>query len=139
MAFLTTRVKLPDIDDWKKLVRLVHYLHSMVDLVLTLSADEKIVNKWWVHGLFAVHPNMRGHSGGCMSLGAGVIAPGSHKQKLNVRSSTESELVAVDVYLVDEQFLACPGHGGAEQDFLPRQPELNFVGQEWLCETHETP
>ena len=34
-----------------------------------------------------------------MSLGAGVIAPGSHKQKLNTRSSTESELVAVDDYM----------------------------------------
>ena len=99
VAFLTTRVKSPDVDDWKKLIRLIRYLRGTPELALTLRVDKEIVVRWWVDGSFAVHPNMRGHSGGCMSLGAGVIAPGSNKQKLNTRSSTESELVAVDDFM----------------------------------------
>ncbi len=39
---------------------------------------------------------MKGHSGGTMTLGKGAIQSLSTKQKLNTRSSTECELVAVD-------------------------------------------
>jgi hypothetical protein len=39
---------------------------------------------------------MRGHTGGGLSLGRGFPIVSSSKQKLNTRSSTESELVAVD-------------------------------------------
>jgi hypothetical protein len=47
---------------------------------------------------FAVHPNMRGHSGsgGALTLGLGFPISSSGKQKLNTRSSTESKLVGVD-------------------------------------------
>ena len=51
---------------------------------------------WYVDAAFAVHPNMRGHSGGAMTLGIGFPISSSSKQKLNTRSSTESELVGVD-------------------------------------------
>ena len=46
IAFLTTRVKEPDEDDWKKLVRALKYLKDTIDLVLTLSADNMSVVKW---------------------------------------------------------------------------------------------
>jgi hypothetical protein len=39
---------------------------------------------------------MRGHTGGGLSMGRGFPIVSSTKQKLNTRSSTESELVAVD-------------------------------------------
>ncbi len=45
---------------------------------------------------FAVHPNMRGHSGGALTLGHGFPISSSGKQKRNTRSSTESELIGVD-------------------------------------------
>jgi hypothetical protein len=45
---------------------------------------------------FAVHPNMRGHSGGALTLGLGFPISPSDKQKLNTCSSTESKLVGVD-------------------------------------------
>ena len=38
-AFLCTRVKEPDVDDWKKLRRLITYLHYTKDAVLTLAMD----------------------------------------------------------------------------------------------------
>jgi hypothetical protein len=49
-----------------------------------------------VGGRFAIHPNMRGHTGGGLSMGRGFPTVTSTKQKLNTRSSTESELVSVD-------------------------------------------
>ncbi len=51
---------------------------------------------WYVVALFAVHPNMRGHTGGGLTLGRGNLISVSTKQKLNTRSSIESELVGVD-------------------------------------------
>jgi hypothetical protein len=51
---------------------------------------------WYVDASFAVHPNMHGHTGGGLTLGRGFPILVSRKQKLNTRSSTESELVGVD-------------------------------------------
>ena len=42
---------------------------------------------------------MRGHTGGTMSMGKGTLHNKSSKQKLNTRSTTESELVGVSKYL----------------------------------------
>ncbi len=96
IAFLTTRVKGPDIDDWRKLCHLVEYLRSTRELPLILAANGTGVLRWYVDALFAVHPNMRGHTGGAMTMGTGFSLDKSTKHKLNTRSSTESEIVAVD-------------------------------------------
>jgi hypothetical protein len=85
VAFLTTRVKGPDEDNWKKLIRMIRYLRGSVNLPLILRADSVPVPKWWVDGSHATHPNMRGHSGGCMSLGKGMPINTSTKQKINTR------------------------------------------------------
>ena len=45
--------------------------------------------------LFAVHRDMRSHTGAVMSLGKGALIAMSTKQKLNTSSSTEAELVGV--------------------------------------------
>lgn len=96
IAFLTTRVREPDIEDWSKLGHLMKYLRGTKLLPLILSAAGSGILKWWVDGSFAVHPNMRGHTGGGLSMGRGFPIASSTKQKLNTRSSTESELVSVD-------------------------------------------
>ena len=74
----------------------MNYIRGTRDLPLILTAHGSGILKWWVDGSFAVHPNMRGHTGGGLSLGRGFPIVSSTKQKLNTRSSTESELVAVD-------------------------------------------
>jgi hypothetical protein len=61
-----------------------------------LGAKGDNVLRWWVDGSHTVHPNMRGHTGGGLSMGLGYPVSQSNKQKLNTRSSTETELVAVD-------------------------------------------
>jgi hypothetical protein len=96
VSFLCTRVKSPDIDDWKKLGRVMRYLRSTVDMPLTLEADNLQVIKWWVDASFAVHADMKSHTGGAMTLGKGMVYSTSTRQKLNTRSSTEGELVGVN-------------------------------------------
>ena len=60
------------------------------------SANGSGILKWWIDASFAVHPNMRGHTGGGLSMGRGFPIVTSTKQKLNTRSSTETEIVGVD-------------------------------------------
>jgi hypothetical protein len=95
VAFLCTHVKNPDGDDLKKLTRVMKYLRSTIDLCLTLQAKLPTQVNWWVDASFATHPDMRGHTGAMMSLGKGAAYASSTRQKLNTRSSTESELVGV--------------------------------------------
>jgi hypothetical protein len=96
VAFLTTRVKGPDIDDWRKLRHVIEYLRVTRDLPLILGADGSGVLSWYVDASFAVHPDMRGHTGGAMTMGRGCPLNTSTKHKLNSRNSTESEIIAVD-------------------------------------------
>ena len=63
-------------------------------LIILLDDSRKII--WSIDAAFAVHPDMKSHSGMTMSMGKGAITSLSRKQKLNTRSSTEAELVAVD-------------------------------------------
>eukprot|EP00957_Ditylum_brightwellii_P174408 13279746-Ditylum_brightwellii.AAC.1 len=92
IVFLSTRVREPDKDDWKKLQYLLKYLKGTINMVLTLLVDNIHVVKWWVDGAFAVHANMRSHTGVTMTLGKGSIYSALIKQKVNTRSSTKTEL-----------------------------------------------
>ena len=93
IAFLRTKVWEPDLDNWKKLSHMMRYIKGTRKLPLILSSDGTHILKWWVDAAFAVHPNMRGHYWGGLSLGRGFPTVGSTKQKLNTRSSTESKVV----------------------------------------------
>ena len=103
VPFLCTRVKEPDDDDWKKLLRMMKYLSQTVDLELTLEADGEagvVLCKWYPDAAFAVHADCKSHTGAVLTLGKGAVNTISAKQKLNTRSSTEAELVAVDDVVV---------------------------------------
>ena len=96
VAFLCTRVKSPDEDDLKKLIRLLGYLKETIFLPLTIGWDGTGNSYWHVDASFAVHQDMKGHTGGSLSFGQGSVLSVSTKQKINTRSSTEAELVGVD-------------------------------------------
>jgi hypothetical protein len=96
VSFLCTRTQAPDDDDYKKLRRVMLYLRRYPTLALTLEAHNLRMVKWSIDASFAVHDDMRSHTGGCGTLGGGAFYAMSSKQKLNTRSSTEAELVGVD-------------------------------------------
>jgi hypothetical protein len=76
------------------------YLRGTCTLLLILSANGTGILKWWMDAAFAVHPNMQGHSGGGLSLGRGFPIVSSTMQKLDTQSSTESEIVAADDFML---------------------------------------
>ncbi len=82
-------------DDYKKLSRVIKYLRWTKWLRLTLEANCLDQAEWFIDGAFAVHNDMRSHSGAFMSFGKGMFNGGSMKQKINTTSSTEAEIVAV--------------------------------------------
>jgi len=111
VTFLSTRVQSPEVDDYKKLARVMKYICSTRDISLTVEAGDG--PKWSVDSSYAVHPDMRSHSGIFMTLGKGTAYSASSKQKLNMKSSTEAELVAIDdsmgQILWSRHFLASQG------------------------------
>ena len=96
VAFLSTRVKETDKDDWGKLRRLLRYLKRNLSHPLVLEADNLGLVHWHVDASFAVHVNMKSHTGGTMSFGRCSIINTSQKQKINTRSSTKAKLVGCD-------------------------------------------
>ena len=77
----------------------MRYIRGMRTLPLVLSANGSDILKWWVDASFSVHPNIQGHSGGGLSLGCGFPILSSTKQKLNIRSSTATEIVGADEFM----------------------------------------
>jgi hypothetical protein len=96
VSFLTTRVREPDIDDYRKLSRVIRYLRSTLHILLTLERNNLHGIEWWVDASYGCHSDMRSHTGGIMSMGKGATYATSTRQKLNTKSSTEAELVAVN-------------------------------------------
>ena len=95
ISFLCSHLNCPDEDDYKKLTRLIWYLWHTLYLCLVLGKDSSDSIRWWIDASYAIHPDMRGHTGATMSMGNGSVFSGSWKQKLVMRSSTESEVVGV--------------------------------------------
>ena len=66
---------------------------------LTLSIDNINMVRWWVDMSDRTHDDCKGHSSVMMTMGKGAIVSKSLKQKINTKSSTESELVVLDSVL----------------------------------------
>ena len=58
VAFLTTRARAPNEDNWKKLCRLLKYVKCTIRLPLILSADNLNAVKWWVYASYSAHDDM---------------------------------------------------------------------------------
>ena len=101
VSFLCTRVTKSTEEDWRKLKRVILWLQKTKDEVLRLKSDGTAVVHWYVDASFAVHPDLRSHNGAAMTLGWGCLIAFSCKQKMNTRSSTEAELIAVDDMISD--------------------------------------
>jgi hypothetical protein len=96
IAFLSSRVKEANEGDWTKLLRVMGFLKGTIPDVLTLEADDTNTLTWYIDAAFAVHADMKSHTGAVFTMGKGAISSGSNKQKVNSRSSTEAELIGID-------------------------------------------
>ena len=82
--------------DKEKLHRMMSFLWWTKDECLTLEMDDSGIIEWHVDASFAVHSDMRSHTGATLFMGKGAIESASSKQKINTRSSADAEIVAVD-------------------------------------------
>ncbi len=128
IAFLTARVRYPDIDNWEKLRHLMEYLRGDRDRPLILGTDNEAMLMLYANASFAVHPNMHRHTGGGLTMGRGFPILVSTKQKLNTKSLAESELVGIGdmmpVILWTCSFLLSQGYRVIEN---LRQQEFNLI------------
>ena len=99
ISFMCTRVRDPSLDDWKKMKRVLGWLESTINDKRIIGANSLRDIYTWIDASYAIHPNMRGHTGGAISMGYGVIHTRAGKQKINTKSSTESELVGMAEYI----------------------------------------
>jgi hypothetical protein len=77
----------------------LEYLRGTLDEFLTLGADNIGLMKTWVDASYAVHHDMKSHTGGVISFGIGAVMSKSTKHKLKTKSSTKAELVGASNYL----------------------------------------
>ena len=98
-SFLMTRGHEPNKDDWHKLMRLMSFIKGTLNDKRIIGADSLHKMLTMVDSAHAVHKDMRGHTGGLISFGTGVVDTKSTKQKMNTRSSTETEYVGTSEYM----------------------------------------
>ena len=61
-----------------------------------MKANDTNTLMWYIDVALSVHANMKGHMGMELTIGKGLIISRSTTQEVNLRSSTESELVGVE-------------------------------------------
>jgi hypothetical protein len=94
-TFLSTRIANPTVQDISKLDRVLSYLNGSKELNLVFNCSDSIEVVAFVDASFGIHNDMKSHTGSVIKLGGNPIHVKSSKQKLNSKSSTESELIAV--------------------------------------------
>ena len=99
ISFLCTRVTKSTVQDWAKLRRLLSFIYGTINDVRIIGADSLDKIYLWVDTAYAVNNDMKSQTGGNMSMGTGIIHSKCSKQKLNVKSSNEAELVGVSDYI----------------------------------------
>jgi hypothetical protein len=114
VSSLGRRVTKCDEDDRRKLGRVTKYLEDTIDLPLRLQSDGSGNLYWYVDASYAVHSDMKGHTGGTFTMGSGSLYSVASAQKNVARSSLESELIGVhDVLLqvlCSARFLKAQGY-----------------------------
>jgi hypothetical protein len=134
VAFLTTRVKSPNEDDWGKLKRVLKYLNGTKYLKLTLSVGNLGVLKWYIDESHNVHWDCKGHGGGAVHHGKGSHFKLFKKSeaeylKLNQDGISDSGHVyaqkAVDTIFCSESGIRSRVHW-----FVPRQYQRTTLDEE---------
>jgi len=83
-------------DDWKKMMRVLGYLKETNNFKLVISCKKLKNLTWYIDGSYAAYNDMKGQSGSLLMIGKNAVLSRFYKQKVNTRSSTETELIAVD-------------------------------------------
>ena len=81
-AFLTTRVRNPDEDDWKKLQRVLIYLDATINTVkLHLNKNDLNIIHWWLDASYSSHYDLKVQTGATISIGKGCVTSAFKNRK----------------------------------------------------------
>ena len=126
---MTKRVLAPTIEDGRKLLRAIAYLQETAKLDLRLGIKGALQASVYIDASFAVHDDMKSHSGTAITLGHGAYYTKSTSQKLNTTSSCEAELVALSKgmqqALWSQAFIE--GQGGAKRPIKVYQDNQSTI------------
>jgi hypothetical protein len=92
---LQRHVTCPTTEDESKLDRLINFAKSVRDVPLRLKAHLPPRVTVSIDAAFANRTDMKSTSGACVTLGVGLFIAWSKIQKLNSKSSTHAEFIAV--------------------------------------------
>ena len=81
VSFLTMRVTKSDTDDWKKLNRGLTFVKNTIKDKRIIGAKKLTDLYTWIDAAYAVHNNMRGYTGGAISMGYGIMHRNASKTK----------------------------------------------------------
>ena len=95
VSFLAKRVQAPTQQDFRKLQKSIKYLRQTAKLGIVLEASKSLCVLAYIDSSYAVHADMKSHTGVVIGIGRGPVYAKSSGQKLNTKSSTESELVGL--------------------------------------------
>ena len=116
VSFLTTRVTKCNMDDMKKLLRLLYYLQGTADRGIVLRIGRLGIQvRQFIDAAYGVFSDMKSSSGGVIMIGdKGPVDACSCKQTIVTKSSMEAELVAASDLLNEalylQKFLESQGH-----------------------------
>ena len=93
VSFMSTWVSKSDEDDWKNLKRGLAWVNNTIEYKHVIIARNFSEVFTWIDESYAVHNNMRSQTSGAISMRYVIIHGETPKQKINVKISTEAELV----------------------------------------------
>ena len=96
ISYLSTRVQSANESDWQKLERVLKYLNNDDKFEIRFGCkdgNQNIKIDAYVDVSHAVHGDYRGHTGDILRFNDGPAEVGSSKQKVNTKSTAESEMV----------------------------------------------
>ena len=79
--------------------RLLQYINGTLHLTRRLSLKNISEMLIYIDASHAPNDDAKGQTGECISMGTGILHGNSTKQKINTKSSTETELVGASDYL----------------------------------------
>ena len=82
-------------DNWGKFRHVLMYLKGNMYMKRYLTSESLSNIIWWVDGSFGVLCDSKGHTGAMMTMGKGAIVNILRKHKMNVASSTKSEMLSI--------------------------------------------
>jgi hypothetical protein len=105
VQYLCTRVKGPNMDDKRKLDRVLGYLQ--LTKCWTKVFDRSKIHRvtTYIDASFATHPDGKSQSGCVVFLGNTLVHETCRKQKIITRNSTEAELVALSDHVEEGQLV----------------------------------